>query len=323
MTLHGAPRADELRRLKEYVENGGTVWLNLARDVDTARLNALAETDDGRILPFKSLTRLSSAEPLRMIAADTAAPPLRWMNESALDALRTVSVRDGFAFDLRAGTAATTTTTALLRWRDGPAAFVYTRAGRGNFLVLGTSTESAASDLGRSPAFPSLAFSLLRAAASPADPLSYTLGEAVDLGLPPGADVFVTGDGARTNKAQARDLLQRPLSVFFEAGIYRLETEKGIRFVALNTPGTEAERALASVAEIQSLLKGAGAEAEKAAGGTRWREAAELEGNAWRYFLAAAFLLLVAELFVRVRQRGKQGAAETANAPSQTVVSRD
>lgn len=317
LTLHGALGAGELRLLKEYAEGGGTVWLNLARDVDTAQLNALAATDDGRVLPFKSLTRLSGNPSFELIPADSAAPPLRSMTESAQRALRAVNVREGFAFDLRAGAH------ALMRWSNGEAAFVSARAGeRGGLLhVLGTSTQSAASDLNRSPAFPSLVFSLLRAAEAAPEPLSYNLGEAVDLGLSPWADVSITGDAARLNKAHARDLSQRPLNVFSEAGIYRLETPQGVRFVALNVPGAESERALASAEEVQLLLKSA--EPPASAGGKKWREAKEREGDAWRYFLAAAFLLLLAELFVRTRESGRHEAVEAINAQPQTTSNRE
>jgi hypothetical protein len=92
-----------------------------------------------------------------------------------------------------------------------------------------------------------------------------------------------------------------------EPGIYRLESAQGIRFVALNTPGAESERALANANEAQRAF--GLSETTASVGGDRWREAVERGGNAWRYFLGAAFLLLIGELFVRVRQRRQRAAA--------------
>lgn len=315
MTLHGQLSADELRALTDYALTGGTVWLSLARDADVAQLNSLAATEDGRALPFKTLTRLSSSGSGRAWnpgTAETTAPNLRAMNENSLRALRAVSVHEGYAFEPRAGA------DTLMRWSDGTTAFVSARLGSGSLLLFGTSSERAASDIGKSPAFPSLAFSILREAAAAREPLSYNLGETVDLGLAPESIVKITDAAGHVAQSKARTLIQTPLSAFKEAGIYRLETEKGVRYVALNTPGAESERALADAGEVQRYFE-SNKETLANAGGNQWREALERSGNSWRYFLGAAFLLLIAELFVRVRQqRNRRATIEVhANAASQ------
>ena len=293
LTLHGQLRADELRLLIDYASAGGTIWLSLSRDADVPQLNALAQSEAGGALPFKSLTRLNTGRAWNLVPADTTAPALRSMAEQAARSLRAVGVREGYALEPRAGA------DTLMRWSNGPAAFISTRIGAGRLLLLGASTESAASELGISPALPSLAFSILREAASPRAPLSYDLGAAVNLGLAPASSVTIMDQAGHVIKAQARALMQRPLSVFKEAGIYRLETEQGARFVALNAPGLESERALADAREVERYFDGV--EPSTPAGGDAWREAAERGGNAWRYFLGAAFLLLIAELFIRAR----------------------
>jgi hypothetical protein len=210
-------------------------------------------------------------------------------------------MHDGYALEPRDGAA------TLMRWSNDTAAFVATGSGR--FLLLGTSTESAASGLGSSPAFASLAYSILRRAALPAEPLSYTLGEAINTGLPPEAEVSIIDGGAHTYKTLARDLRERPQDFFRAAGIYRLETAKGGRFVALNTPLSESERALAGADEAQRLLQATGTEAKD--GDKGQRQAAGRDSPVWRYFLGAAFLLLLAELFIRTRQH-QNLKAETA-----------
>ena len=301
LTLRAALGADELRTLSEYASAGGTVWLFLARDADAPALNALAATEDGRVLPFKSLKRLSSSRAWSIGSADLSALPLGSMTENSLRALQAVNVREGYAFEPRSDA------DTLMRWSDGTPSFISTRLGSGRVLLLGTSTESAASDMGSSPAFPSLAHSILRGAAAPREPLSYNLGEPLDLGLTPAANVTITDTAGHTKQTRARDLLQRPLFVLSEPGIYRVESEQGVRFVALNAPVAESERALANAAEVQHYFNAS--ETVRTTAGVESREALERSSNDWRYFLYAAFLLLVGELFIRVRQRGKREAA--------------
>lgn len=297
VTLHGALGTDELRLLAEYAKAGGTIWLSLAMDADAAALNALAASPEGRVLPFKSLARLSNVGALNLGPADLAAPPLRSITENAFGALRAVKIHAGYALEPREGAG------TLARWSNGAAAFVSTRAGSGNFLLLGTSTESAASELGLSPAFPSLVFSILREAAAPREQLSYELGTAIDLGLAPETRLAITDEAGRAARATARDLMQRPLSALSAPGIYRVESEKGSRFVALNTPGPESERALAEPDDVRAYFDVK--EPFAAATNVDWRDEAERNGSAWRYFLGAAFVLLIAELFI-ARQRRKQ-----------------
>lgn len=307
LTLHGALRADESRLLSEYAQGGGTIWLSLARDADAPALNALAANEDGRILPFKSLTRLSSGRSWNNASADLAAPPLRSLTDNTLRALQSVTVREGYAFETRDDAE------TLMRWSDGTPSFISARLGSGRVLLLGTPIESAASDMNRSPAFPSLVFSILSAAVAPPEPLSHKLGEPLNLGLTPDAGVTITNDAGHVKPTLARDLMQRPLSVLSEPGIYRVESEKGVRFLALNAPVAESERALANAVEVQHYFNGG--EPVATAGGNEWREAVERRGNDWRYFLGAAFLLLVGELFVRVRQRERREAAAESVAP--------
>lgn len=301
MTLHGALREDELRVLSEFAEAGGTVWLSLAIETDVPALNALAASAEGRALPFKSVARLSKDASLSLGPADLAAAPLRSMTESAFGVLRAAKVHEGYALEARDDA------DTLARWSNGAAAFVSrVMSGGGRFLLLGTSTESAASEFGRSPAFPSLAFSILRESVATREPLSYELGEAVDLGLAPQTSLTITDEAGRAVRAMARDLMQRPSSVLSAPGIFRVESEKGWRFVALNTPVAESERALAEADEARARfnLKEPGA----AVVTDERREEAERGGAAWRYFLGAAFVLLMAELLLGARGRVKQRA---------------
>jgi Aerotolerance regulator N-terminal/von Willebrand factor type A domain len=301
LTLHGALSADELQRLNDYAEAGGTVWLSMARDADVAALNAQASTNAAGVLPFRSLSRRRGDAALHFGTADLSAPPLRAMTENSFAALRAVKVYEGYALEPKAGA------DTLMRWSNGTPAFVSVRtSGGGRIMLLGVSTESASSDMGSSPAFPSLVFSLLREATTPRKQFSYALGEPVNLGLAPETSVTVTYEGVRVARVASRDLMQQPLSVFPAQGIYRLEYEGVLRFVALNPPGAESERALAGAVEAGRYFDFK--ETLKRADVNERLEEAERSGNAWRYFLAAAFVLLVGELFVRAHQREKERA---------------
>lgn len=295
MTLHGAPGADELRRLAEYAEAGGTVWLSLGVDMDAAALNALAASREGGMLPFKSVARFSGEGALSLGPADLAAPPLRAMTENAFASLRAAKVHEGYALEARDGA------DTLVRWSNGAPIFVSMRTGAGRVLLLGTSTESAASEWGRSPAFPSLVFSVLSEAVAPRELVSYELGAAVDLGLAPETSLTITDAAGSVAKSTARELMQRPSSVLNAPGIFRVESEKGLRFVALNAPGVESERALVEADEARARFNVEGRAVVVAT--DERREAAERGVAAWRYFLGAAFMLLIAELLASARGR--------------------
>jgi len=228
---------------------------------------------------------------------DTAAPPLRGLDETSLDALRAVHLSESYLLTPDASS------DILMRWSDDAPAFISTRVGRGVIMLLATSPERASGNLGLSSSFPSLASSILSAAAAPAEPLSRTIGEAVRLNIAPDTEIKITDAQGRAVVTKARDVLRRPIVYFKEPGIYRLEFEGREKFVAFNAPVAESERALATTDELKRLFsvneeKKAGAENAVAA-----RQALERSGSLWRYFLCAAFLLMIAELFVALRQR--------------------
>ena len=191
----------------------------------------------------------------------------------------------------------------LMRWNNDAPAFVSTPVGAGTIMLLATSPERSAGDLGLSPELPALASSVWQAASAPRDPLSLTIGEAVHLGVAPEANVKITGAGGQVVTAQARELIRRPLAFFPEPGIYRVETGSTLQFLAFNTPVAESERTLATADEIKyHFPENVSAPVRQARG---WREAAERSGNAWRYFLGASFILLIAELLISMRRRAE------------------
>ena len=302
-TLRGAAQANQARTLVEYARSGGSVWLFLARELDAASWNAFACTPDGHELPFVSIERVNGNQSLSFGPADTTAPPLHLLDEGALSALRAVRTRAGYTVMPRADTS------TLMRWNNEAPAFVATQVGAGTIMLLATSPERAASDLGLSPALPALASSIWHSASAPLDPLSLTVGEAVHLGVAPEASVKITGAGGRTVNAQARELVRRPLAFFPGPGIYRIETGGTLQFLAFNTPVAESERALATADEIKYRFPEDGNPPVRQ--GSVWREVAERSGNAWRYFLGASFILLIAELLISMRRRaGDQSSRE-------------
>ena len=297
LTLRGAASEKEIRTLVEYARGGGSVWLCLARDIDTSSWNAFAGGDEGRDLPFTSLMRLSGRT-LHFGTADVDASLLRALDEGALDSLRSVSIHEGFAITPRERA------DILLRWQSHEPSLVATRVGEGWIALLATSPERAAGNFGASAAFPVLAASMLRAAVKIDEPLSRVIGEAVDLGIAPTVDVKLTDAAGRVQTIKARELVRHPLLYSSEPGIYKLEFEGVEKFVAFNAPAVESERALATATYLEQQFP-ASSRAEnvrplQAGGG---KDAAEGNSQTWRYFLAAAFLLMMAELLLAMRQR--------------------
>jgi hypothetical protein len=297
VTVHGAADENEARTLIEYARGGGTVWMFLARDLDAASWSLFSSGNAGQSLPFESIARKSSDQQRTFGAMDTDAPQLRGLSESALAALSAVRVHESYAVVPRASA------DTLMRWSDGTPAFISSRTGEGTIMLLATSLERASSELGLSPSFPALASSVSQATANSREPLSQVIGEAVRLNVPPETDVKITNAQGNMNMTKARELVRRPLAFFSEPGIYKLEFAGQQKFMAFNSPLFESERALTSADELTRRLTIKEPQSARAINSRASREAMEGSGTLWRYSLIAAFLLLVAELFVAMKQR--------------------
>ena len=71
--------------------------------------------------------------------------------------------------------------------------------------------------------------------------------------------------------------------------------------MAFNAPGLESERALMTVDELKRHFPENEMVSARAVNVGNSRDALEQSGSMWRYFLCAAFLLMLAELFVAMR----------------------
>jgi hypothetical protein len=303
VTLHGAADETKARTLAEYALSGGTVWMFLARDLDTASWNRLASVDAlSGALPFESIARKSGDKSLEFGAMDTAAPELRGLDESAQAALRAVSVTESYAVTPRASSG------TLIRWSDATPAFISARSGNnGTIMLLATSPERASGNLGLSPSFSALTSSILRAVSTPSEQPSQIIGEPVRLNVAPETDVKITDAEGRVSVTKARELVRQPLSYFNEPGIYHLEfAGRGVS-MAFNASPLESERMLAHVEELTARFSANAGERAGAINAVNSSEAMERSGATWRYFLCAAFLLMIAELFVAMRQRKVPG----------------
>ena len=110
---------------------------------------------------------------------------------------------------------------------------------------------------------------------------------------------------------KAGELLRRPLNYFSEPGIYNFEFAGQQTFMAFNAPIRESERALATVDELKRHFPATEAPSARAVNVAASREAMEHSGSMWRYFLCAAFLLMIAELLVAMR--GSRQTREAVN----------
>ncbi len=293
------PDAEEMRALAEYARGGGTVWLCLGRDLDTASWNEFAGSAGGSSWPFMSLARKSAGQQaLSFGAMDADASSLSLVEQQVLESLQSVRLREGYALAPRDGAA------TIMRWNDGDAALIQSETGSGRIVLLATSPARATGELGINAAFPALVSSIARSSIAPREPLARAIGEPVNLWLSPETPVKIVDAAGKTNTAQARDLMTRPASYFREAGIYRVESNVQTRFLAFNSPAAESETELAGAEELTRLFaqqKPAASEPQASA----WHESFERQGNIWRYFLLTVFLLLIAELFVSMQRKSK------------------
>lgn len=303
VTLHGAAEVNEASALLEYARSGGTVWMFLARDLDAASWTQFASSDAGHALPFDSIARKSGSQPLTFGAMDTDAPQLRALDESALAALGAVRVSESYAVTPRAQT------DTLMRWSDGTAAFISARTGLGTIMLLATSPERVSSELGLSPSFPALVSSVSRAAEATGEPLSQVIGEVVHLNVAPDTEVKITNAQGGVSLTKARELIRRPLNYFSEPEIYRLEFAGQQKFVAFNAPVPESERALTTIDELRQHFPANEGRSARASNVAASNDALEQSGSTWRYFLCAAFLLMIAELFMAMRGRRRNAEA--------------
>ncbi len=298
LMLRKQPSAEEMRALVSFANEGGTVWLCLGREVDTVAWNEFARSADGRAWPFASLSRKNAeTQALSFGAMDRDAPVLRFVEQQVLEALQAVRMREGYAVEPREDAA------TIMRWNDGTPALVQSQAGSGRLVVLATSPARAAGELGISTAFPALASSIARSSLAPREPLAKAIGEPLNLRLSPAASVKIFDAQGKIQTVQARDLMLHPAKYFGAPGIYRVEAEGLTRYLAFNAPATESEGALASALEIKKLFGPQTSESERQPRARH--ESFEQQGSLWRYFLLAAFLLLIAELFVAMKSKAE------------------
>lgn len=299
VTFGGEPAAEDIKILSEYARAGGTVWMMLARDLNTQSWNAFASAEQAQALPFVGLARFVN-QSRKIVMVDEGSRELRHLDESSSSALRAVDVHDSFTLTAREGAS------VLIRWSDNSVACASSRIGDGAILATGFSPDRASGNLGLSPALPALVSSILRSSAEARSPLARTIGEPLVLNLAPEEDVAVTDAKGGKISAKARELMAQPENFFVEPGIFRLETRDGaVQFLAFNPPASESERELATPEQVKNYLESASAP-EPQVKTESLADNLEREQSAWRYFLTAAFLLLVAELFYAQSLRRKR-----------------
>ncbi|MDQ3820225.1 MAG: hypothetical protein M3362_21445, partial [Acidobacteriota bacterium] len=184
----------------------------------------------------------------------------------------------------------------------GRPAFVSERIGEGRILMLGTSAERDSGELGTSAAFPALASSILRRAGLMKESPSVTVGEPLRLKVAPETDVKITDMEGRVVLTKARELIEHPLLYFSDAGIYRLDFSGRERFVAFNAPVAESDRALSTADDIKRFFSVEKSESVRPLNESSLHDETERQSSVWRYFLTAAFLLMIVELFFAMRK---------------------
>lgn len=291
-TLREQPRAEDLQVLADFVREGGTLFLVASRDLDVSSWNEARERV-GRAL-FPELKRKGEGT-FRIGTADLAARELKGLESGVLDVLRGVNVRAGF------DVATDKETDVLMRWSDGGSAMTRSRIGSGTVILFGTSPDRLSSDLGSSMSWPALVSSIARASLMTAEPPSYSVGEPVDVGEPASSTLRITDAAGKVKLANVGELMRRPEEVCPLPGVYRVESSERERFIAVNVPDAESTIPLATPEDLARRF--GDTTTTPPTGKGAWRDASEGNGNAWRYFLAGVFVLLIAELLNRRLRR--------------------
>jgi hypothetical protein len=203
-------------------------------------------------------------------------------------------MQGGFTITRREGA------THLIRWNDASPAFVSVDAGMGSLFLFGTSPARSSGDLGTSAIFPSLTSSIARFAIEQREPVAREIGQPVFLKLPPDSVVRVIDANGSVTSTPASELVRRPAIYFPSPGIYRVETENFTRYLAFNSPRSESEIGLMSPAKVDEVFKTKNTASK--ASSTAWHESSERERSAWRIFMLVALVLLIAELFIAMKQ---------------------
>ena len=298
LTLDGSPRAEELRVISDYARAGGTVWLCLSADLKTTEWNQFANGQDAQSFPFATIERKSDPDKtFGFGTADADAPVLRFMSDQLITAMRSINMKKGFSITPRREAA------TIMRWNDGTVAFASVGVGSGHIIVLATSPARSAGNLGASAAFPALASSIAKLSLAQKEPSSGDVGQPVNLGLTPSAPVKIVDAAGKETAGQARDLITRAAVYFPAPGIFRVEVDGLTRYIAINAPEAESQSALASAADIERTFRTPPAAPQTHANVSN--DSVERDRATWRVFLLGGFSLLLAEMWIGMRQRGR------------------
>jgi hypothetical protein len=290
VTLTASVKEPELKSLADYVTNGGNLQLFFDGEVNRDVLNLFAEHENA--FPFKRISRIDDRSTLTLSATDRLASPLRAMSASAIDSIQSLRVHRGFSFETRGNA------NVLMRWNDGRAAMVSSKVGKGTLNVVGVPLEKTSSDFGLHPSFPLFIDSIVGSALRSSGFVAGFIGSAPELIGAPNDAISIFNPAGKAVQTTISEISARPELIFDRPGIFRVDSKGESRFVAVNTPSAESERALTAPDFAAKRFATAASQTQTTPASLDVQERA---GKTWIYFLSAAFLLILTELFVAIR----------------------
>jgi hypothetical protein len=306
LVLSAETTTENVGRLKDYAERGGTVLAVLATPGRAASLATLvgaasidvAEAGDGRDM---MLGEISFSHPVF-----SAFAPAQFNDFTKIHFWKHRRIRASAAGDAR----------VIARFENGDPAVLEKPLGKGRLIVLTSGWNPADSQLARSSKFVPLMAALLEG--TTAHPSGGALHQVYDrVPLPvvesvPGRLLVHKPDGTAVKPAQA--------SMFFaetdQPGVYLIDTPDGARSFAVNLDPAESKTSPLAVETLEQFGCRLTNVARQAAEREHLRQLhnAELEGRQklWRWVILAAIGVLVLETLVAGRLRQPR-LADTAN----------
>ena len=286
----------DLSKLSLYVKQGGTLWLQLSPSLNTSS-PALTSSTASELFPFLGLSRIEKPFEQSLGSLNIETSQLHGIGSQATTAFSGIGVKGHFQLKKRDNAV------ALLRWSDGEPAFLAAQMGEGTVLCWPFTLDRSITSLGIAPAFPVLVATVFNNVAATRNN-TQELGQPVWLDTKPDTQVTVSFEGTSTVITDTRTLIQHSLTVIHAPGIYRIQYEGKVRFIAFNSPASESEILLATPNQVQSVFNVT--RSEGSINAMTAKPAGDTYDRLWRVLMACAFLFLATELlfWIRDRRRG-------------------
>jgi hypothetical protein len=286
----------DFSKLSNYVRQGGTLWLQLSPSFNTSSVVPSSLTVS-ELFPFLEISRVEKPAQKSLGSLKFESSELQGIGSQAATAFSGVGVEAHFQMKKRDNAS------ALLQFSDGEPALLAGQIGQGTVLCWSFTLDRSTTSLGIAPAFPVLVATIFNNAAATRDN-SIDIGQPVWLDTKPDTQVTVASDRTQPFVTNSRTLIQHPLQVIHAPGIYRIQYDGKERLIAFNSPASESEISLATPNQVQSIFNVT--PSESSTNLPHNKSAGAINDRLWSVLMGCAFLFLVTELLLWIRDRRRK-----------------